>query len=225
MGKLNKDNKGFGAIELLIVIVVVVILCLAGWMVYKDHHKAPTVTTTSKTTISYTGWKTYTPADKVYTISYPANWVGGSCANSNSCHTDAYTFDNEFSTPGSLYGPDMIVLHTNSSQSPKAWVDQYQYGPIDVSNSCLYDANSNTVNGYQAYFFEQINKPYTSSCPSTLGSSSIHDDFYIVADNNQVVLFDMTVGGGSHYNNGGSDNTILFVPIFKEIVQSIKFNN
>jgi len=50
MGKLNKDNKGFGGVELLIVIVVVVILGLAGWFIDRHYHKS---TATSAQSSSY----------------------------------------------------------------------------------------------------------------------------------------------------------------------------
>jgi Tfp pilus assembly protein PilE len=51
MGKLNKDNKGFGGVELLIVIVVVVALGLAGWFVYR-HYNTSTSPATTKATVS-----------------------------------------------------------------------------------------------------------------------------------------------------------------------------
>lgn len=41
MGKLNKDNNGFGGVELLLVIVIIVLLGVVGWYVY-NHNKTNT---------------------------------------------------------------------------------------------------------------------------------------------------------------------------------------
>jgi hypothetical protein len=55
MGKLDKDNKGFGGIELLMLIVIVILLGVVGWYVYKDHNKA---TTTKVVTVTKSITKT-----------------------------------------------------------------------------------------------------------------------------------------------------------------------
>jgi hypothetical protein len=52
MGKLNKDSKGFGVVELLIVIVVVVVLGLAGWLVYKHYNETTKIVTNTSDIIS-----------------------------------------------------------------------------------------------------------------------------------------------------------------------------
>jgi hypothetical protein len=52
MGKLNKDNKGFGVVELVIVILVFATLCVAGWFVYRHYYKITKVTTNTSNIIS-----------------------------------------------------------------------------------------------------------------------------------------------------------------------------
>ena len=95
MGKLNKDSKGFGVVELLIIIVIIVALGLMGWYVYKNHKTTPYTAIASKTTTTtkspittnsssptkittitnpYAGWKTYRATDGT-SFQYPTNWI------------------------------------------------------------------------------------------------------------------------------------------------------
>ena len=96
MGKLNKDNKGFGGVELLIVIVVIVILGLAGWFVYKNHHKTTTTSTGPAPTAPaqpdnpYAGWKTYTLKYEKLSFKYPSTWTP---TNTSTNGVDNVTFN------------------------------------------------------------------------------------------------------------------------------------
>lgn len=60
MGKLQSNQKGFSAVEVIIVIVVVALIGTVGWLVYKNHHKTtPTnIATTSSTKSSSTSSST-----------------------------------------------------------------------------------------------------------------------------------------------------------------------
>jgi len=98
MGKLNKNNRGFGAVELIMATVIVILLCVVGLYVYKDHHKATTtkIVTVTKTTPAksttniainpYSGWKTATLKYEQISYQYPSNWTltGSSTANGSS---------------------------------------------------------------------------------------------------------------------------------------------
>lgn len=39
MGKLQKNQQGLGAVEVVLVLVVVILIGAVGWRIYKDHHK------------------------------------------------------------------------------------------------------------------------------------------------------------------------------------------
>ena len=82
MGKLNKDNNGFGGVELFLVIVIVVLLGVVGWFVYKNHHKTVTstqATTSTKNSITttnlYSGWNSYTLKYEKLSFKYPTSWI------------------------------------------------------------------------------------------------------------------------------------------------------
>jgi len=150
MGKLNKDNKGFGIVELIMAIVIVILLCVFSWYVYKNHHKrvsvvttiktvtikTPTTSSLSTTTTSstatpaspYIGWKSYTTS---YGLSfmYPSNWV---------VTTVPYTTDVAVSL---IANPD---ASTNGSQSPRP-----QYNN-DLLAYIMKDSQSNTSADYGA---------------------------------------------------------------------------
>ncbi|HUY53156.1 MAG TPA: hypothetical protein VMV24_01100 [Candidatus Dormibacteraeota bacterium] len=97
MGELNKDNKGFGVVELIMAIVIVILLGVVGWYVYKNHKTTAYTAISSKTTTTtknpittndssptktttivnpYAGWKTYNSIlNSGLSFEYPANWV------------------------------------------------------------------------------------------------------------------------------------------------------
>ena len=78
MRKLQKNENGFSAVEIVLVLVIIVLIGAVGWLVYKDNHKNTTTsakstsastksstststktTTTPAATNPYAGWKTY----------------------------------------------------------------------------------------------------------------------------------------------------------------------
>lgn len=88
MYKLRNNQQGFGAVEIILVVAVIVLLGVAGWLVYRNHHKAtntsPTTTTSnihktsstsSQTADPYAGWKSYTLKYEQATFKYPAGWT------------------------------------------------------------------------------------------------------------------------------------------------------
>jgi hypothetical protein len=80
MGKLHKNEDGFGTIEIILVIFVVVLMGIAGWLVYKNHNKTNDAKTTTSTTVNtkpvdaYAGWKTYCDTTTGGCFRYPADW-------------------------------------------------------------------------------------------------------------------------------------------------------
>jgi Tfp pilus assembly protein PilE len=117
MGKLNKDDKGFGGVELLLVIVIVVLLGVVGWYVYKNHNKTttakastasqakiannspsltPTITpanpvVSSASKYNYSGWSTYTNPQVGFSIDIPPSMASSEGAP---CTQVSYVYDN-----------------------------------------------------------------------------------------------------------------------------------
>lgn len=99
MGKLQKNQDGFGAVEAVLVLVIVILIGVVGWMVYKNHHKtamtaannvtktatSPTTPATTKSTTPdpYAGWNTYTLKQEKLTFRYPSNWTLKDMSDSN----------------------------------------------------------------------------------------------------------------------------------------------
>jgi Tfp pilus assembly protein FimT len=92
MGKIRKNEAGFGAVELLIILAVVALIGGVGYFVYKNQHKATTASVTTTTTPTPTKSVTATPAktttptpaqdtrlqyenkDLGLTFKYPSDW-------------------------------------------------------------------------------------------------------------------------------------------------------
>jgi len=84
--KLNQ--RGFGVIELLIILVIVIGVGVAGYLVYKNHHKTTPATpitsssnnssTTNASYLKINGWGVQMPTvtSGPYTVEFPANAYG-----------------------------------------------------------------------------------------------------------------------------------------------------
>jgi Tfp pilus assembly protein PilV len=88
MKKIQKNESGFSAVEVLLVILILVVIGAVGYMVYHNNHKTTaSVTTTAstkpatapKTTTTtpdpYAGWKTYELSVEKLNFKYPADWT------------------------------------------------------------------------------------------------------------------------------------------------------
>jgi prepilin-type N-terminal cleavage/methylation domain-containing protein len=85
MNKIFKNEHGFSAVEVIMVLVIVGLICAVGFLVYKNHNKATTVSAvnTTKTTTTtptknaanpYAGWTTYTLKYEKASFKYPSSW-------------------------------------------------------------------------------------------------------------------------------------------------------
>jgi cytoskeletal protein RodZ len=52
MSKSHNHQKGFATVEAVLVLVILILIGVVGWMVYKNHHKSTSSTTSSHSTTS-----------------------------------------------------------------------------------------------------------------------------------------------------------------------------
>jgi prepilin-type N-terminal cleavage/methylation domain-containing protein len=87
VGKLQNDQKGFSAVEVILVLVIVALIGAVGFMVYKNQKTktTPVASTTTKTATTqakkttapdpYAGWQSYTLKYEKLAFKYPASWT------------------------------------------------------------------------------------------------------------------------------------------------------
>lgn len=138
MHKLQKNERGFSAVEALLIIIVVGLLAFGGWFVWHRHKTTTkpksTTTTTSKTTTTTkkppatkpayavpTGYKVYESKDLGFKFVYPTNY-GDFTAKDTS--TWASGTPNPVFVKGSTDGFSLSVL-----ASADATFDTFKYGP------------------------------------------------------------------------------------------------
>lgn len=120
---MNKKQRGFSAVEVILVIIVIAILIFVGWYAWKARHKddKPSISTSAakpqepmdkdKNKDEYAGWKTYTSSGEGFSVKYPADWsMKKGSANSSgtfdaSMDAVSFTGPNGFSVGYSIFKP------------------------------------------------------------------------------------------------------------------------
>ena len=250
MGKLNKNKKGFGAIELFIVIIVVIVLGLAGWLVYKNHNKAMTTkgatvtktvpkttpeassTTASSASNPYAGWKTYhSILNSGLSFEYPANWVFTPPSkpfknNNGGVESESYLTSAAIQTKPS--GGSNVATNQYMCVTFDEYGGSWSYGDTNLSSPSIIDDNFQvnntklTLGTYQGASPMLDTLILTSTPPSSVGNT------YIDTKNNYVVevsaRFNCGQGGQPGITNLNADfNSQPETAIAKLIIESIKF--
>ena len=95
--KLNKNEKGFSAVEFIMIIVIIALIGTVGYLTYKNHHNTatamvsvsktnakPTQSTAGETAITastYSGWNQYCSKPIGACFNYPKDWSLDLCPN------------------------------------------------------------------------------------------------------------------------------------------------
>lgn len=89
MLKIRKNQKGFSTVEPILIIVIIALIGVVGWLVYKNHHKTTTVSTTNTSsskpvtstklstqpTNPYAGWQSFCSSYGDLCLKYPTSWT------------------------------------------------------------------------------------------------------------------------------------------------------
>ncbi len=141
MNKLNKNEKGFSALETILVFTVVMLLGVMGWQVYKHEHKA--IITQHVQVTKKTGWLIYKSSNSTAEFQYPANWK---LAINSIQSTDKYTLENLTISGPNNFKSDYSLSKTN-------------HNPIIQNEDCvappkitiLENLNNNLAISYSSY--------------------------------------------------------------------------
>ncbi len=252
MSKLNKNNRGFGGVELILIIVIVVLIGVVGWLVYKNHNKvAPTKTAAVNKTIAkttqgtstnksvtanpYAGWKTYNSIlNSGLSFEYPANWVF-TPANKPFTNNNGGVENDSSLTSAVVQTKPGVASNVATNQYMCVSFDEYggtwsyggwnlvqNYGPLLSSESFKVGSVNLSLNTYQGSSPMLDTMELVSVPPSNLGSQ------YINTQNNFSVIvqaqFNCGQGGQSGITNLNADfNSQPETAIAKLIMKSIKF--
>ncbi len=171
MGKLQQDQTGFSAVELVLVIVIIVLIGVVGFMVYKNHNKSkPTsasITTTSKQTITtptkavppatsitngpQSGWYTYTNNTLGFSIAYP-----GTIQADSGCATPSTVSIGAVPTALIEDAPNYYIAAKSSIRFTLTWGANQTYNtsgctqiPTDASSIQTYNSPIKTDAQYE----------------------------------------------------------------------------
>jgi Tfp pilus assembly protein PilE len=140
MGKLQRDENGFSAVEVVLVLVIVALIGVVGWLVYKDHRK--TVATNNVATTTSTK-ATTTPKTTTPTNPY-ANWSSYCDTMSNGCfyYPSSWKLVNNSQFETSVTDPTntVSITYNNSDSKDSAANNSQILGQYSMHSSSLDDA-------------------------------------------------------------------------------------
>jgi prepilin-type N-terminal cleavage/methylation domain-containing protein len=159
---MKTNQKGFGALEVLIVIVIISVLGLAGWYVWKIRNPK-SASTNSSTTVKPTkqseaykrattvpaGWKTFTDSKYPISFSYPSSWTtkADSKGNPDKC-------DYEIGAGASQQTYDvMFCINEKESLDAEATTLRKTYRTEGAGYSKLLSEKTLTIDGHAAIEF------------------------------------------------------------------------
>jgi Flp pilus assembly pilin Flp len=177
MGRLHKDEKGFGAVEVILVLVIVGLIGAVGFMVYRSHHKTPvssvaTSTTAKKTTSAkantpatpitsgpQSGWSTYTNNTVGFSIAYPDTVQGD-----NGCATPSTVSIGAIRTSLVDNAPNYYIAAKNSIRFNLTWGANQTYytsgcTQVPTDATSVQAQNSQIKTGAQ-YEYSVVNLPF-----------------------------------------------------------------
>jgi Tfp pilus assembly protein PilE len=226
VGKLQKDETGFSAVEVVLVLVIVALIAIVGYMVYHNHHKTTTaaVSTTAaqtstpkstKTANPYTGWGTYTDTSGWFTLKYPTEWSDNT--------VKAGTTVSE----GPNQTPTKLTANAQGNLSPTVINGQIGTGLLSVStdtytgtvqaylakNGAATQNKDLTINGYQAHF--------------GVGTNNGGDTYrtYEVFNNGKVAILNFLVSTPTSFDGTVGKDYSQYSSVEDQIANSLHFAN
>ncbi len=197
MGKLNNNQEGFSAVEVVLVVVIVALIGVVGWLVY-NHHKTTTVSTVSanstKPTTStnatttptqpaspYAGWQSFCSSYGGLCIKYPSNWKLKT--TSEAASTTINTQEADITSPSGNVTVEYQPYCTQLSAPPSGiWTDNILSVTSPTSTSDFKIVKS--VSSYQGN-----------------NSSNISESLYLTSNS---VIQQYGISVGTHTNTTGN---------------------
>ncbi|HJQ08357.1 MAG TPA: PsbP-related protein [Candidatus Saccharimonadales bacterium] len=142
---MNNNQKGFGAVEILLVLVVVGLLVGAGWYFIRNDSKE----LKSSTAEQVVEMKPYTDSAKLYSLSYPSTWTvkeaGDCCEGEPKDYTKASRSVTIIpSNKAEIHGYGVNV-QADSTESLAKNIEQHW-------NDNKHEPEPKTINGYSARY-------------------------------------------------------------------------
>lgn len=195
----------------------------AGYFLGVGHESSvisPSTSTTTKTATktapsvspATTNLKTYVNSQYKFSLKYPSSWFEQQTKGSYMASLFLYLSPNaNYFT--SYIGPAVNVVLIAYHGSPQDW-----YKPIfnATGSNTSYVTNNLTINGYQAFYVKQTT------------SSFIDEEYAISNGNNYLLLIVFRESETSFTPNNTvnqTNNYGQYIPEFKQIVNSVKFND
>jgi hypothetical protein len=215
MNKVNKNEKGFSVVELLLVIVVLVFISAVSWYVYEKHHNS----STAKNNTSRSVLESYIDPQLGFSIRPPAGWSRD--------NTDAYN-----SATDVLGGSPFILTSWSQPKGGASLnVEIYKniWGSLEASKDAILGFTASDYQGYNinnshqgmldgqtAYFINDTFSPGSDSDASTsVSDTAVIENlnglsYYIFGYTyNSESIIRQSVNSFSPSTNTGKSNTVL----------------
>ncbi len=208
---MKKNQKGFGALEGILILVIVGLVGFVGWYIWDANNKSNEIIGTTSQPANSADSKmsksTQTYTDPTgFTLKYPADWVFAA-AGSKDASGEGEFGSNEFVSKANYQAGNNAYILSFETDTTNENAKQYatsRFANKVEGNEVISSTNSKT-NGYDTQ---------TVNYKLPMGGSPNGYEVFIV-NNGKVVTF--------NYHGGESEKDYL--PTYKSIISSIKFNN
>lgn len=172
MNKLSKNEKGFGAVELVLVIVIIALIGAVGFLIYKNKHQPVKVVTIKKTIVASSNKPTTSSSQVKLTQKYlDITQLGIKIPLTSSIADLSYIWDSNHAnlTSQSYYN---YVNQEDPSCSNGATESTLYLGEINTSTTPPPDNSPiSTIVGSKTYYFFG---PQDGCDPSQTGGSAVN---------------------------------------------------
>lgn len=220
----QRDQAGFGIVEVVIILVVLALIGVGGWYVWKVNQKSPVSNDNSSTgnTIVNHG-QTVALASNHVQLTLPVDWsVSGSHLTGDQCmHTlssQVTCLDQITVSPNAIekingvptYAATVAVYKHDDTTSAKDWWQKDYDGSDDtgaVDGGAVVDSSTAAIAGHDGYYFKS----------QSANSSTV---WYIVAEQNYVLVLNAVVNQPASATTAAQDYS-QYLPAIKAFVESV----
>lgn len=237
----NKNQEGFGVIEILVAGIVIGLICLVGWYYFKSSRPADKPKTVPQAQIKSgeAGSKIYTNSTSIYSVIYPQSWaVSEATADNSSWYLADYDLADtkyaSFTPPNAPLSGAVLNLSKNLDDTPNS-VSVFAFRTNDTKDVLkkwnapedkVITSKDLKINGYRAAYTQtSTTSNQDASSIEIKGYASTVDSYAVTNNGITLLIIFMEKQSSDEQSEAKTFDATSNVPQFDNIAKSVKFLN